>query len=291
MTPINHNIKPIYYYEHPFALPRGGVDKTGWVWRGDKCFCHHSSVVDLFASDEVDREFTLFTEAADMMYHYNDEDSIGVGFPHLPNLYTIQCLTIPKGLKKWYTTNSNLDKGIKSQLRLNIECCPIGIYDGYHNNKIPKREIESLMKEVDKVDKKTLCLMNFNINNRMERHWLYHSGKQVEWVSTYENKDFDYKQILSDILHSKFVICPISNGIETSRIWESVLLGAIPVVIQSPWSDNFKDLPILSIPSWNCLTKSFLEDTWQAHICKLNSNQYNYNKLDANYWTRLTESV
>ncbi len=281
-------IKPIYYYEHPFALPRGGVDKTEWVWKGNKCFCHHSKVYDLFLSDEIDKEFTLFTEAADMMYHFESNESVGVGFPHLPSLYSIRLNKIPKTLKKWYSTNVCISNSF-----FDINCCPIGIYDGYHNNKNPTRIIEILMSKVDHIDKKTLCLMNFNINNRSERYDLHHAGKLTNWVTVLENKDIEYGQVLIDILHSKFVVCPISNGIETSRIWESVYLGAIPIVIQSEWSKYFNDLPILQIPNWNFITKEFLEKVWFQHISLLKNNYcpYNYNKIDANHWKKLTESI
>lgn len=281
-------MKPIYYYEHPFGLPRGGVDKTGWIWRGNKCFCHHSDVANLFSSNEVKEEFILFTEAADMMIHGESENSVGIGFPHLPSLYSIALNKIPKTLKKWYSTNVNIHRSI-----VDIDCCPIGIYDGYQNNRAPKKDIEALMKDVNVVDKETLCLMNFNINGRAERHYLHEAGKNIDWICSYENKDLDYYEVLVDILHSKFVICPISNGIETSRIWESIYLGAIPIIIQSDWSKYFNDLPILQVPSWNFITKNLLQETWSKHSALIENNffPYNYNKINAEYWTKLTESV
>lgn len=285
---MKKNIKPIYYYEHPFALQRGGVDKTEWVWKGNKCFCHHSKIRDLFLSNEVDKEFTLFTEAADMMYHFESDESVGIGFPHLPSLYSIPLNKIPKTLKKWYSTNVCVDIS-----GLNIDCCPIGIYDGYFNNNQPTKIIENLMNDAVDINRQTLCLMNFNINNRSDRYELNSFGKEFEWIIVKENKDLNYYQVLVDILNSKFVVCPISNGIETSRIWESVYLGAIPIVIQTEWSKYFNDLPILQIPNWNFITKEFLEKIWFQHVSLLKNNYcpYNYNKIDANYWKKLTESI
>ena len=260
------------------------------TWIGDKCFCHHSNISDLFSSNEVKNDFTLFTEAADMMLHFDYDNSlntIGIGFPHLPSLYKIHRSKIPKTLKKWYSTNVNIDNSF-----FNIDCCPIGVYDGYLNNGCPTKEIESAIKLKDTYNRDKLCLMNFNINNRQERYDLYNSGKLTNWVSVDENKNQNYGQVLLDILSSKFVICPISNGVETSRVWDCVYSGAIPIVLETFWSNRFKDLPILEVQSWNSISKSFLENYWNnIHMPKLISNSYNYNKIDANYWTKFTESI
>lgn len=272
-------LKPIYYYKHPFSLPRGGHLKTSWVWRDNTCFCHHSNVLDLFRSKEVDKEFTLVTEGADFMLHdMPGDDNIHFGFPHKLSIYSIKRSEIPNGLKKWYSTNVNLMD--RPSVINKIECCPIGVYEGYHNNCVPTGDLERRM--AAPTDKEFLCLMNFGINGRRERFELHNAARSCNWIISYENQKLSYQDVLNDIGYSKFVVCPISNGIETSRIHESIYLGACPIVLKSHWADNFKDLPILQLNSWNELNKGFLESEWNKYLAK--KANYNYDVVDYDYW-------
>lgn len=273
-------MKPIYYYQHPFSQPRGGHLKTSWVWRDNTCFCHHSNILELFSSPECNREFTLISEAADMMFHDSaNSTNIEVGFPHKPSLYSIPKEKIPAGLKAWYSTNVNLKNPYFAEAK-RIECCPIGVYEGYHNKGIPTGDLERRI--AAPTDKEFLCLMNFGINGRRERFELHNAARGCPWIVSYENQKLSYQDVLNDIGYSKFVICPISNGLETSRIWESVYLGAVPILISSPWAASFKDLPILQVSSWNELSQPFLESEWNKHLAK--KDQYNYDVVDADYW-------
>jgi len=139
-------LKPIYYYKHPFNQARGGHLKTGLVWKDDVCYCHHSNLQDFFESHEMDdRTFTLISEAADMGLHDDDKsDDICIGFPHQPSIYRIKRSDIPKGLKNWYSTNVNLKNPTFGDGK-KIECCPIGVYEGYHNNCAPTGDLERRM--------------------------------------------------------------------------------------------------------------------------------------------------
>ena len=38
----------------------------------------------------------------------------------------------------------------------------------------------------------------------------------------------------------EYVICPIGNGIDTHRFWETIYLGRIPVVLNSPFIEKLK---------------------------------------------------
>lgn len=280
-------MKPIYYYSHPFSIPRGGHLQVGWKWVGANCFCHHSSVPELFKSSEVDKEFTLITEAADTSLHDNDKnDDICFGFPHKPSIYSIKRSDIPKGLKAWYSTNVNLKNPSFGDGKV-IECAPIGVYEGYHDNGVPTGDLERRI--AAPTDKEFLCLMNFAINGRRERFELHQAARSCNWIVSYENTKLSYQNVLNDIGYAKFVVCPISNGLETSRIWESIYLGAVPILIRSNWSESFSELPILQLNSWNELSKEFLEEKWQKHLAK--KDQYCYNKVDADYWKGKLEPV
>jgi hypothetical protein len=281
-------MNPIFYYKHPFSLPRGGHLATGWKWVGSVCFCHHSNVPELFSSQECNRNFTLVSEAADMGFHDNDtNDALDIGFPHKPSIYSIPRSKIPIGLQKWYSTNVNL-KNPEFRQGQNIECCPIGVYEGYTNNFELTGDLNRRIAKI--TDKEILCLMNFSINNRQERFELFRAAQSCDWITSYQNSHLSYQDIINDIGCSKFVICPISNGIETSRVWESIYLGAIPIMIQNHWADSFNTLPFIKLQSWSELNKPMLEAAWNKFLAK--KQEYCYNIVDANYWTnKIRESI
>jgi hypothetical protein len=93
---------------------------------------------------------------------------------------------------------------------------------------------------------------------------LEHSGKALHIANTtdrnyYGNKsptDSQLKQwkdeYMSLLQNSKFVLCPRGKGTATYRIYESLRLGAIPVII----SDEFVDP---EIPLWSTVTKRLAE--------------------------------
>ena len=49
-----------------------------------------------------------------------------------------------------------------------------------------------------------------------------------------------------------FVPCPAGNGIDTHRVWESIYLGAVPVILKSEFCGNEK-WPVLLVDSWRYL--------------------------------------
>jgi hypothetical protein len=55
------------------------------------------------------------------------------------------------------------------------------------------------------------------------------------------------------VLRSKYVLSPPGNGPDCHRTWESIYLGAIPIVWKSAWPNFRYQLPVLSIEDWSQL--------------------------------------
>jgi len=81
------------------------------------------------------------------------------------------------------------------------------------------------------------------------------------------------------LARSKFVISPKGNGPDCHRVWESIYLGAIPVVVDHISFSQFKHLPILFINDWNDVTMDFL--TNKTNCIQVNSY---YKELDMRHW-------
>jgi len=85
---------------------------------------------------------------------------------------------------------------------------------------------------------------------------------------------------INEIYNHKFVICPQGNGIDTHRIWETLYLRSIPIVINCKAMNQFKDLPILFVNNWNEVTEEFLNEQYEI----IHSKTYPLYKLKISYW-------
>lgn len=90
-----------------------------------------------------------------------------------------------------------------------------------------------------------------------------------------------WESYINKLREHKFVLCP--PGIDRYRVWESLMLGTIPIVFSSPYSNElYFDLPVLVINSYRDLLEENLYMEY-VNIIK-NINNYKYDKLTINYW-------
>uniref|UniRef100_A0A914Q3P7 Exostosin GT47 domain-containing protein n=1 Tax=Panagrolaimus davidi TaxID=227884 RepID=A0A914Q3P7_9BILA len=56
--------------------------------------------------------------------------------------------------------------------------------------------------------------------------------------------------------NSKFVLSPPGNGIDPHRTWESLAMGAVPIVLnQSEFQSLFDDMPVMVVNDWTEVTE------------------------------------
>ena len=133
------------------------------------------------------------------------------------------------------------------------------------------------------IEKTKFVYINFDINTNVNiRKPIYDKFKNYDWVTVGVNNQTleGRKQYLIDIKSSKFIFCPEGNGVDTHRIWESLYMGSIPIVIYKDTHHLFTDLPILFINSWNEINYEFLEEKYK----EITSEKWSYNKLKMSYW-------
>jgi hypothetical protein len=157
------------------------------------------------------------------------------------------------------------------------DCDDTPIHRIYGNKKI--------MVEVsnESIDKTNLVYLNFSINTHPQvRNYVFNKFHNEPWVKvgvpvpTIEGR----KKYLQEIKSSKFVLCPRGNGIDTHRIWESLYMGSIPIVIYENAHELFTDLPILFIKDWNEITTDFLNKKYE----EITSRNWSFEKLKMGYW-------
>jgi hypothetical protein len=92
------------------------------------------------------------------------------------------------------------------------------------------------------------------LNIKIHHNW----EKRGECVAAFEKDPrvvrrdrVSIPEYYADLCRSKFVLCPEGTGIDTHRVYESILCGAIPVVLRNSLSHLYANLPVCIVDSWS----------------------------------------
>ena len=105
-----------------------------------------------------------------------------------------------------------------------------------------------------KKNKTKLVLNSFNIYTNYNKRYI--PKDLLAKFETVDTKNFESTQDYFDNLNDyMFVICPEGNGIDTHRVWESLLLKVIPILILNPFTENLKNnsVPCVYLKDWKDL--------------------------------------
>jgi hypothetical protein len=153
-------------------------------------------------------------------------------------------------IKNWFI--QNLDAPATNT----IHPLPIGLENRryFNNGKI------SLYKRAQIKNKDKYILSAFNtFSNPKERSELNKITKNNPLVNkldaSFQN---DY---VSELASHKYALCPAGNGLDSHRIWESLILGVIPIVKESYFSKNLNNMgiPMVLLKNWGELRNLTLD--------------------------------
>jgi hypothetical protein len=88
---------------------------------------------------------------------------------------------------------------------------------------------------------------------------------------------------LMEMMQHNFVASPEGFGIDCHRHWESLYLGAIPIVQRSQHMETFSDLPILYTDDYTEINKNYLKNMYE----NISSKTFDFSKLYAPYYTNM----
>ena len=95
-----------------------------------------------------------------------------------------------------------------------------------------------------------------------------------------------YKDFYQEIAESAFVLCPSGLSMDSYRLWETLLLGSIPVVESNPGLDRtYSNLPVLVVKNYSDLNPKLLRKSYECFY--KNADRYKYNHLTTTYWHQL----
>ena len=180
----------------------------------------------------------------------------------------------------WFVQNLNIKNSDK------ISAIPIGLENmRYRKNGLVK-DFLSVKKIVEIKDG---VLSAFNENTNFDER--SHLKKIVDDIDYIENKIFSSTQeYLSALNKSKFCICPIGNGLDTHRIWESLIFDVTPIVTKNQMTQNFFEMgvPLLILDDWKQLISLSLEDLIDLNKINKNKDYIKYTEFD--FWMNIVNS-
>ena len=133
-------------------------------------------------------------------------------------------------------------------------------------------------------DFQATLVANFSIatNTKLRSHVAEVCSKLSIKVEEPNFSELGRIKYLQSLRSNSFVICPIGNGLDTHRVWETLYMGGIPIIESHPMLDNLlRDLPVLILDNWSQLRDiSELE----RRFYQIKSLEWDIRKLDVNYW-------
>lgn len=180
----------------------------------------------------------------------------------------------------WFAQNLNI------KTSRNISVLPIGLENlRYQNNGILD-DFDSELPE----SKQNKILCSFNLqNNNFERENLRNLSLIHEDIDVANLSN--HRLYIKKLKNFKFNLCPSGNGLDTHRIWESLMVETIPVLVESAFANNLKTLniPLLVLNKWEDLNTL---DSQDLHKIYLNEARYKSFKdvLRLDFWIKTIES-
>lgn len=191
--------------------------------------------------------------------------------------------------KKWYCQNKDVNNINLFSIPIGLENFEINItskskfgkYSSLPENGPNKKKFISKLSNNEN-DHKNLVYMNFNCSTRpYERNLIKNYFDQFNWVTKKQN--VSWQEYYNDTINSKFVISPRGNGVDCHRIWESLYLRTIPIVLKEHFMYEFSELPILFIDSWSEITEEFLLQKYD----EFKNKKFYLNKLKISSWKKI----
>ena len=93
------------------------------------------------------------------------------------------------------------------------------------------------------------------------------------------NDNCRFNQYIKETAEHKFQLSPPGLGPDCYRVWESLLVGTIPIVEHSYFDWMYEGLPVLFIDKWEEVTPEFLEQKYREFHSEMEYGEIVYGIL------------
>jgi len=205
-------------------------------------------------SDNADKTFTLVTHNSDL---------------------SVTDTNIPDNLEHWYTQNLDC-------VHPRISPLPIGL-ENQKWHPMKKNVMKLALQNRENANRKKKALCQFNpVTFRQERQNLLNMvlNNNIYADPFYCLNGVGFEVYADNLTKYQFCLCPRGNGIDTHRMWESIVLGCIPIAKNHISHQFEEELPIVFVDSWLEIDKEFLEEKYQC----INRELFKTPLLTKKYW-------
>ena len=250
--------------------------------KNQEIFFVKSSELKSFASDhlkKINNNFILVTGDSDT------EMRIDANQKNLELRDSILNILNNKNLVVWYSQNLFFEHE-------KIKSIPIGMdyhtvwekrkfWENYRFSPSyqEKKLISTLFKSKPFNDRKSLIFNNWHFS-------LSHGNRKEIYDQINKKDNFFPKGRINRFLNwklqskYKYIFCPSGNGLDDHRIYESIILGNIPIRIKDELCKLHENLPIIYVTSIKDLNIKLIE----SNYLQFKDKKFNYEKLFLDYW-------
>jgi hypothetical protein len=206
----------------------------------------------------------------------SENDFVFLNLDHFESFVNYLNLTKPE--KKFILVTQNSDRDFSGQMFnsikeytskiLSVNCTvsnemivkiPLGFND---------QSTEVLdTKDFTFVEKRNLIYMNFKLHHHSDRRVCYDYFKQFDWVDI-ESGIIPINYFYDKLNTFKYCISPRGTGIDTHRVYESLLFGVIPIIKKSELNDLYSKFPVIIVDNWSDVTYDFLINNYNENLSK-----------------------
>lgn len=124
----------------------------------------------------------------------------------------------------------------------------------------------------------------------MEKEILSNGARNIHTMDNKRKRAlFDH---LAETATSKFSICPSGLGMDTYRLWETLMLGSIPIVESNAGFDRtYASLPVLIVRNYTDVNASLLERAYPCFVKHVKANHFRYEHLTQDYWIQMIQTT
>jgi hypothetical protein len=156
----------------------------------------------------------------------------------------------------WYGMNCSIEHPKLTPI-------PIGVANekwAHGKKEILKKVINSEVKRNNKV----YC--NFNEYTSSLRRGIKKLFENNHFVDV-DDSNLSFEEYLLKLKSYKYVISPPGNSVDCHRIWESIYVGTIPIILKNIATDTFSNnLPIITVDNYNNLDINMLHHEYDK-VC------------------------
>lgn len=223
-----------------------------------------ASLDDRYALKSIENPKKLFLKYSDIPTFLKNPYQVDIVYHNSDKSFTNEMADLLKPYGRIFAVNCVADTPTK---------IPLGLRDDAYT---PHADLKEILSEPDQ-PRNIFCYANFLLGTNVQDRLKCLQWAQLQnWVTTDLDyvfldlaKSLDHKNMeITDrrkfywwtLRQCQFVLCPPGTGFDTHRVYESLICGAIPIVLKSPISQMQEKFGAMVIESWDELTEEKCRD-------------------------------